>query len=107
MQATLFIAPFPGPGERIQVSTTSGAQPRWCADGKELYYIDLDRNLVTVPITFRNGKLIHGVPKVLFRTRIFGTRIVLFQYAVSADGKRFLINSLPPQGTAPLTILSH
>jgi hypothetical protein len=89
------------------VSTTSGAQPRWRADGRELYYIDLDRNLVAVPIAFRDGKLIPGVPQVLFRTRIFGTRVVLFQYAVSSDGKRFLINSLPPQGTAPLTILSH
>jgi len=107
MATDIVIAPFPGPGGRIQVSTTSGAQPRWRADGKELYYIDLDRNLVAVPIAFRDGKLIPGVPHVLFRTRIFGTRVVLFQYAVSSDGKRFLINSLPPQGTAPLTVLSR
>jgi eukaryotic-like serine/threonine-protein kinase len=107
LASDIIVAPFPGPGGRNQVSTTSGAQPRWRADGRELYYIDLDRNLVAVPIAFRDGKLIPGVPQVLFRTRIFGTRVVLFQYAVSSDGKRFLINSLPPQGTAPLTILSH
>lgn len=102
----IFVSPFAGPGGRIQVSSSSGAQPRWRADGKELYYIDLDANLVAVPIAFHNGRLVPGVPKVLFRTRIVATRVVLFQYAVAADGKRFLINSLP-QGTAPLTILSH
>jgi eukaryotic-like serine/threonine-protein kinase len=107
LASDIIVAPFPGPGGRLQVSTTSGAQPRWRADGRELYYIDLDRNLVAVPITFHDGKLVPGAPKVLFRTRIFGTRIVLFQYSVSPDGKRFLINSLPPQGTAPLTVLSH
>jgi serine/threonine protein kinase len=107
LASEIIVAPFPGPGGRVQVSTTSSAQPRWRADGRELYYIDLDRNLVAVPITFHHVNLIPGVPKVLFRTRIIGTGVVLFQYAVSSDGKRFLINSLPPQGTAPLTILSH
>jgi eukaryotic-like serine/threonine-protein kinase len=46
-----------------------------------------------------------GVPHALFQTRIIAPRIVLFQYAVSVDGKRFLINSLPAGGTAPITVL--
>jgi hypothetical protein len=45
------------------------------------------------------------VPHAVFQTRIIAPRIVLFQYAVSADGKRFLINSLPASGTAPITVL--
>jgi len=32
---------------------------------------------------------------------------VLFQYAVSTDGKRFLINSLPSVGATPLTVLMN
>jgi hypothetical protein len=48
-----------------------------------------------------------GVPHLLFQTHIIGSRIVLFQYAVSADGKRFLINSTPSIGAAPLTVLMN
>jgi hypothetical protein len=53
------------------------------------------------------GKVIAGVPHVLFQTRIIAARIVLFQYAVSPGGKRFLINSLPSVGAAPLTLLMN
>ena len=46
-------------------------------------------------------------PTSLFQTRIIASRIVLFQYAVSPDGKRFLINSTPSIGAAPLTVLMN
>jgi hypothetical protein len=46
-----------------------------------------------------------GFPRTLFQTRIIAPRIVLFQYAVSRDGERLLINSLPAVGAAPLTVL--
>ncbi len=48
-----------------------------------------------------------GTPTPLFRTRIHGARLALFQYSVSSDGKRFLINSLPREdAAAPLTLLT-
>ena len=101
----LFVAKFPGPGGRVQISNHGGAQPRWRADGKELYYIAMDRKLMAVSIDVANGTLKAGVPHALFQTRIIAPRIVLIQYAVSADGKHFLINSLPASGTAPITVL--
>jgi serine/threonine protein kinase/Tol biopolymer transport system component len=101
----LLVAKFPGPGGRVQISNHGGAQPRWRADGKELYYIAMDRKLMAVSIDVTNNTLKAGVPHALFQTRIIAPRIVLFQYAVSADGKRFLINSLPAGGTAPITVL--
>jgi Tol biopolymer transport system component len=101
----VFVAAFPGPGGRVQISSTGGAQPRWRADGKELYYIDSHKKLMAVPIEIKDGKVVAGVPHMLFQTRIIAPRIVLFQYAVSPDGKRFLINSLPAVGAAPLTVL--
>ena len=60
---------------------------------------------MAVSIDTSHGKLEAGVPYALFQTRIIAPRIVLFQYAVSPDGKRFLINSLPPVGAAPVTVL--
>jgi eukaryotic-like serine/threonine-protein kinase len=103
----LFVAKFPGPGGRIQISNHGGAQARWRADGKELYYIAMDKKLMAVSIDATNGTLKAGVPHALFQTRIIAPRIVLFQYAVSADGKRFLINSFPSTGTGPITVLMN
>lgn len=102
----VFVAPFPGPGGRVQISNSGGAQVRWRADGKEVYYISNDKKLMAVPIDTKSGKVVAGVPHVLFQTRIIAARIVLFQYAVAPDGKRFLINSLPAIGAAPLTVLA-
>ena len=57
-----------------------------------------------VEIDVRGDRLLPGVPRPLFQTRIVA-RSVLFQYDVTADGNRFLINSLKPQ--APLTLVTN
>jgi Tol biopolymer transport system component len=101
----IFVSQFPGPGGRIQISNHGGAQARWRPDGKELFYIALDKKLMAVSIDTAHGKLQAGVPHILFQTRIIAPRIVLFQYAISRDGKRFFINSLPSVGTTPITVL--
>jgi DNA-binding winged helix-turn-helix (wHTH) protein len=97
----VYVGRFPGPGRRIQISSHGGAQARWRADGKELFYITIDKNLMAVAIDTSHGEPVAGVPHVLFQTRIIAPRIVLFQYAVSPDGSRFLINSMPSVGAAP------
>jgi eukaryotic-like serine/threonine-protein kinase len=103
----VYVVPIPGPGRRIQISNHGGAQPRWRADGKELFYITKDKKLMAVAIDTSHDEPVAGVPHVLFQTRIIAPRIVLFQYAVSRDGKRFLINSTPSTGAAPLTVLMN
>jgi eukaryotic-like serine/threonine-protein kinase len=103
--AEVYVGRFPGPGRRIQISNHGGAQPRWRADGKELFYITIDKKLMAVAMDMSHGEPVAGVPHVLFQTRIIAARTVLFQYAVSRDGNRFLINSMPSVGAAPLTVL--
>ena len=103
--AEVYVGRFPGPGRRIQISNHGGAQPRWRADGKELFYISMDKKLMAVAIDTSHDEPLAGVPHALFQTRIVAARTVLFQYAVSRDGTRFLINSMPSVGAAPLTVL--
>jgi Tol biopolymer transport system component len=103
----VLVAPLSGAGGRVQISDHGGAQPRWRADGKELFYISADKKLMAVSMDTSRGKVVAGVPHTLFQTRIVAPRFVLFQYAVSADGKRFLINSLPSTGAPPLTVLMN
>ena len=99
----IFIAPFPGPGGRIRVSSGSGAQPNWAHDGRHLFYIAPDRKLMMVDFDPRAKSA--GAPHVLFQTRIIGPNFVATQYAVSPDG-RFLINSFPPTASSPLTLVA-
>ena len=46
----VYVQPFPGPGGKTQVSINGGAQPRWRADGQELFYVGLDSRLMAAPI---------------------------------------------------------
>ena len=55
-----FMQPFPARGKPVQVSTKGGAQPRWRADGKELFYIALDGTLMAVPSERRAGRVRAG-----------------------------------------------
>jgi Tol biopolymer transport system component len=34
----IYVAPYPGPGPTIPISTQGGQEPVWSRDGKELYY---------------------------------------------------------------------
>ncbi len=98
------IESFPRYGSRIQVSNSPGTQPQWRGDGQELFYLAPDRKLMAVSVSLRGPAPLIGIPHALFQTRINAADFDLFQYAVSADGQRFLINSLPEEN-APLTLL--
>jgi Tol biopolymer transport system component len=88
----IYVQPFPGPGERLQISTQGGAQPRWRRDGKEIFYVARDGKMMAAPVSARSGSLSVGDPRPLFQTSILseGTTATL-EYVVSADGQRFLI----------------
>lgn len=105
----IYVQPFPGPGRKERVSTTGGAQVRWRGDGRELFYIGLDRRLMSVQIrTIVEGRDIEtAAPVPLFATHIGGAveGIIRQQYMVSADGQRFLMNNVVEQANTPLTVV--
>jgi Tol biopolymer transport system component len=96
----VYVRPFPpsdGRSGQWQVSTAGGGMPRWRADGKELFYIAADSKLMAVDITTGTA-FQSGVPHALFVTPIVPTMGV-FRYAVTRDGKRFLM-AVPAVQTA-------
>ena len=102
----VYVQPFPGPGEKVRISTNGGVQANWRADGRELFYQTLDGSLMAAPLK-PGTKVEAGIPRPLFRTPIV-VDPVRHQYAVSADGQRFLV--LAPvggQATAPITIVQN
>src|SRR2546427_2667023 len=85
-----------------QVSTTGGIQPRWRADGKELYFIAPDGKLMATSVTASGAQFSAATPQPLFSTRLLatgGAGANKQQYAVSRDG-RFLLNEAMESSSA-------
>jgi eukaryotic-like serine/threonine-protein kinase len=85
----IYTATFPGFGDRRQLSRSGGVQPRWRKDGGELYYLSFDGKMMVAEVK-PGASLDIGTPKELFQTPLRPDPIV-HQYAVSADGRRFLV----------------
>jgi Tol biopolymer transport system component len=96
------LQPFPGPGAKLQVSTNGGNFPQWRRDGREIFYLGPDNRLMAVPVMLPiSGSVVEaGTPVALFATRPGS------EFAVTPDGQRFLINTLPEEAaTPPITLI--
>jgi eukaryotic-like serine/threonine-protein kinase len=99
----IWVQRFPG-GSRLQISAGGGAQARWSRNGTELFYMAGDRKLMEVKFDSKTNT--PGPPQTLFQTRVIAPNFTIRQYDVTSDGKHFIVNSLPPAGTVPLTLLT-
>jgi serine/threonine protein kinase len=97
----VYVASFPGPGGKVQVSTAGGTQPRWRADGNELFYIAPGGSMMAAGADAKGGAFV--LKKV---ETLFGPLAGLANYDASADGQRFLA-LLPPEGETggPMTVV--
>ena len=101
----VYIQNFPSPGNKLQISTGGGSQPKWRRDGKELFYVSLDKKVMTVQLK-GNSTLEPGIPLVLFQTQIATWVEARNQYVVSADGQRFFINTpLKQIASSPINVM--
>lgn len=90
----VYVQPYPGPGERHQVSAQGGTQPTWARNGRELFY-----TLPTIETIGRTGKMMvvdvtttptfsAGVPQPL--KSVVRLSQPFRGYDVAADGQRFI-----------------
>ena len=87
--AQVMVVSYPSFSEKRQISVDGGSQPRWRADGQELFFV---RNGALMSSQIRAGvHLESSVPKELFR---FHGATAYVSYSPSADGSRFLFLDL-------------
>jgi Tol biopolymer transport system component len=101
----VYVTPFPGPGARIAISSSTGSDPRWRGDGQELFYADKDQTLISVQV-HESEKDFHVLSShPLFRLPLpSGAGF----YDVTRDGKRFLVNvRTHREQAAPLTLVTN
>ncbi len=100
----VYITAFPGGGAKWQVSTSGGSSAKWRNDGKELCFLDASDNIVAVDVNPSGPAIQLGVPHVLFQA--VGIQRDFGPFDVTADGKKFLINSGNlKEGADPITLV--
>jgi hypothetical protein len=110
------VRPFPSGSGVWKVSANAGFNPRWRHDGKELFYMGPTpaRELMAVPIQAGGAGFQYGDARKLFDSElaVFPHRSgnpAGLPYAVSRDGKRFLIpravDSQPESAATPITVI--
>jgi roadblock/LC7 domain-containing protein len=101
-QRDAYVMPFPGPGEKVRVSTEGARVVRWNPDGRELLFLSRDLRLMSVPVR-TSPSLQLGAPRSLFQIK---GRSSWPAFEVSGDGKRFL--AIVPEALAderPLSVI--
>ena len=105
-RSEIYATHFPGATGRWQVSTEGGSQPRWRADGLEIFFLSPDRKVFSAAVKESAGNFVVGRPAMLFQTaaRLSGER----SYDVSSDGGRFIVNTtILNQRSAPIMVVIH
>jgi eukaryotic-like serine/threonine-protein kinase len=102
----IYITAFPAGGAKWQVSNNGGATPKWRRDGKESFFLDPQDNIVAVDVNTSGNTVKLGAPHTLFQA--VGIQRDYGPFDVTADGKKFLINSGNlKEGTEPLTLVQN
>jgi hypothetical protein len=92
---------FPRSDRQWTISTEGGYEPRWRADGREIYYLSADQKLMVVSVG--PGPSFSG-PKALFQTHTdTAVSPQRTHYVPGRDGQRFLV-STPVAERAPISI---
>ena len=100
----IYVASFPDGASRWQVSLAGGEEPRWRADGKEIFFLAPDNTLMAAKLTVRGAEFEVGERTPLFRTDLAPS--VSWRYDVARDGQRFLVNTSSGQERrTPITLV--
>jgi Tol biopolymer transport system component len=88
-RSEIYVASFPGPGGKRQISNAGGYAARWRKDGKEIFYVG-DNQLLAAEVAVRGGTLDVGPAHKLFdgvnRSGLYGQI-----FGVTPDGQKFLM----------------
>ncbi len=85
---------------RYQITFSGGAEPKWRADGKEIFYLSPEGALMAVPVESGENFFRPGTPVELFQTREASS------FEVTTNGQRFLVNQrVSDSSDTPVTVI--
>ncbi len=94
----LYVAPFPGPGGKWQISNGGAFDASWARNGSEIIYIA--DQVTSVPVRTDGATFEAGAAKPLMSTKIAAAG------AIAPDGTRFLLALRPePERSRPVSLV--
>ena len=102
----IYVQPYPGPGERVTVSTVGGQEPVWSPDGRELFYRD-GYKMMVVSVT-SDPEFAIGTATLLFEEPFVmepppsGSQF----YDVAPDGQQFVMVQQTSRPTELIVVLN-
>ena len=97
----VYVQPFPGPGGKVPISTDGGGYPQWSPNGRELFFLGLDRRIIVVDYTVKGNSFSSSVPRLWSKQQILLNNAggASWPYALAPDGKRFAVLLYPDGST--------
>jgi len=96
----VFIQSFPSPGRKRRVSIDGGDSPIWRPDGRGLFYIAANGDVVEAELSVTVAGLEVRGAHALFRPpRRLTTFLGRTRYAITSDGRRLLLNEVVPDAS--------
>ena len=92
----VYVQPFPGPGQRVPISSGGAVEPLWSHDGRKLYFV-ASGNLMEVDISSSPSFLV-GKPRTISTERFEGSPNSVTGYSLGKDGRLLRVQSLKPEG---------
>jgi serine/threonine protein kinase/Tol biopolymer transport system component len=104
----VYVTSFPAGAGKWQISS-GGVSPSasWRSDGKELYFVALDGNLMAASIQESDGSLTVSGMRTLFRSPFLNSRLRVLFDIDPKDGQRFIGSAAPDTGTLPLNLVTN
>jgi len=104
----VYVAPFPWTGAKWQVSTSGGVFPRWRRDSAEFFFMVPGISLVMAArVNGRGPSFEVGEVRPLFSIANMYPIGYAFEYAVTGDGQRFVIETTGEAASLPLTLIQN
>ena len=105
----VYVQPYPGPGEKIRISTAFGTEPLWTSKGRELLYRGGTATTLTLVSTaIRSLSPFQAdAPRVLFEKKglEYDRTGPVLAWDATADGQRFLFLKNDQSLNRPVTTL--
>lgn len=102
----VYVAPFPGPGGKWQVSSSGGRMPRWRRDGRELFSVSEDDTLMAAAVEAGQNKFDVKEVRPLFHVNLAPEATERSgSYDVTADGTRFIVIASSDEVPPPITLV--
>ena len=102
-RSEVYLTSFPEPGERIRMSVSGGERPRWKRDGREIYFLSAEKEMIAAPVRLAANVEI-GAARPLFRIDLAGWS----DYDVTPDGERFLaVANVPVQDADAIAVTAN